>query len=415
MIDLTVIAGVIDWIKAPFGYLLRGSYALTHSYAVAIIIFALVIRVILLPFGIKQQKGMIAQAKLRPKEMKIRNKYKGRNDKVTQEKLNAEIMELYREEKYSPFSGCLPMLVQLPVILILFWVVTAPVTFVMPSVYDSDVRLLHSDGEYNVVEKYIAENAFAFEGMNDEAIVIKEDGTVIKESNGEELDVSSYGGKKVVSQFRKQAIQNAVKGGWFTADDKTSTYDEIDFIQSYKNVSKNDPEAASALESTIPAVTQLKEFDCSLFGLDLLERPQFFNWLLLIPVLSGIISFLSSKISKKLNSVATAQAGTDAGASMKVMDMIMPLFSVYIAYIVPGAVGFYWMMSNVIQVGQTILLSKLYPIPSADEIEAAYNSLEKDSRKKKKNKEKSYLNGEPIETTAKEIPEISTGTLKDDK
>ena len=87
----------------------------------------------------------------------------------------------------------------------------------------------------------------------------------------------------------------------------------------------------------------------------------------------------------------------------------------YIAYIVPGAVGFYWMMSNVIQVGQTILLSKLYPIPSADEIEAAYNSLEKDSRKKKKNKEKSYLNGEPIETTAKEIPEISTGTLKDDK
>ncbi len=413
MIDLTVVAGVIDWIKAPFGYLLQGSYALTHSYAVAIIIFALVIRVILLPLGIKQQKGMIVQAKLRPKEMKIRNKYKGRNDKVTQEKLNTEIMELYRDEKYSPFSGCLPMLIQLPVILILFWVVTAPVTYVMPSVYDSDVRLLHTDGEYNVVEQYIAENAFAFSGMNDEAIIIKEDGTVIKESNGEELDVSSYGGKKVVSQYRKEAIKKAVKGGWFTNEGKNSTYDEIDFIQSYKAVSQNDSEAAAALESTIPGVARLKDFNCSLFGLDLLERPEFFNWLLLIPLLSGILSYLSTKISKKFNGVANAQAGTDAGASLKVMDMIMPLFSVYIAYIVPGAVGFYWMMSNVIQVGQTVLLSKLYPIPSVEEIEAAYNSSEKENRKKKKNK--SYLNGEPVETTAKEIPEISRGTLKDDK
>lgn len=413
MIDLTVVAGVIDWIKAPFGYLLRGSYALTHSYAIAIIIFALVIRVILLPLGIKQQKGMIVQAKLRPKEMKIRNKYKGRNDKVTQEKLNTEIMELYREENYSPFSGCLPMLVQLPIILILFWVVTAPISFVMPGVYDSEVRLLHSDGEYNVVEQYIADNAFAFEGLKDEAIIIKEDGTVIKEATGEELDVSAYGGKKVVAQYREDAIKKAIKGGWFTSSAKTSSYDEIDFIQSYKNLSKNDEAEASKLEGTILGVTSLKDFDCDLFGLDLLGRPEFFNWLLLIPLLSGILSFLSTKISKKLNAVPTAQAGTDAGASMKVMDMVMPLFSVYIAYIVPGAVGFYWMMSNVIQVGQTVLLSKLYPIPSAEQIEAEYNSLEKDNRKKKKSNSK--LNDEPIETTAKEIPEISKGTLKDDK
>ncbi len=409
MIDLTVVAGIFDWIKAPFGYLLRGSYALTHSYAIAIIVFALVIRVILLPFGIKQQKGMIAQAKLRPKEMKIRNKYKGRNDKVTQEKLNTEIMELYREENYSPFSGCLPLLIQLPVILILFWVVTAPVTYVVPNIYNSDIRLLNTDGEHNVVEEYISKNAFNFS----DPILIKSDGTVINEKTGAEEDLSDFGGKKTISKYREEAIKNAVKGGWFTADTNNSTYDEIDFIQSYKAVSENDPEAAKALESAIPGVTELKDFNCSLFGLDLLERPKFFNWLLLIPVLSGILSFLSTKISKKFNGVPAAQNGTDAGASLKVMDMIMPLFSVYIAYIVPGAVGFYWMMSNVIQVGQTILLSKLYPIPSAEQIEAEYHSMEKDNRKKKKSK--SYLNDEPIETTAKELPEISKGTLKDDK
>ncbi len=412
MIDLTVVAGVIDWIKAPFGYLLRGSYALTHSYAIAILIFALVIRVILLPFGIKQQKGMITQAKLRPKEMKIRNKYKGRNDRATQEKLNTEIMELYREENYSPFSGCLPMLIQLPVILILFWVVTAPITYVMPSVYDSDIRILHTEGEHNVVEEYIGKNAINFDKLNGETTLIKKDGTVINESTGKEFNLSEDA-KKTIASAREEAIKAAVKGGWFTSNTKNSTYDEIDFIQNYKYIANNDPEAAKALEDTILAVAELKEFNCSLFGLDLLERPQFFNWLLLIPLLSGIISFLSTKISKKFNAVPAAQNGTDAGASMKVMDMIMPLFSVYIAYIVPGAVGFYWMMSNVIQVGQTILLSKLYPIPSAEQIEAEYNSTKKDKRKKKNNK--AYLNGEPIETTAKEIPEISRGTLKDDK
>lgn len=410
MIDLTVVAGVLDLIKAPFGYLLRGSYALTHSYAIAIIIFALVIRVILLPFGIKQQKGMIIQAKLRPKEMKIRNKYKGRTDRVTQEKLNTEIMELYREENYSPFSGCLPLLVQLPIILILFWVVTAPVTYVMPGVYDSDVRLVNTETEnQNAVEQYIYKNAFKFH----DPILIKEDGTVINEKTGEEEDLSDFGGKETISKYREEAIKNAVKGGWFTTDSNNSTYDEIDFIQNYKAVSSNDAEAAKELETAIPGVTQLKDFDCSLLGLDLLERPQFFNWLLLIPLLSGVLSFLSTKISKKLNGVAAVQNGTDAGASLKIMDMIMPLFSVYIAYIVPGAVGFYWMMSNVIQVGQTLLLSKLYPIPSAELIEAEYQTTKKEERKKKKNK--TYLNDEPIETTSREIPEISKGSLKDDK
>ena len=103
-----------------FGSLLSIFDSVTGSYLLALFIFALLVKLILLPFGIKQQKNSIKQAHVRPKEMAIRNKYKGRNDQRTQQKMNNEIMELYQQEGYNPASGCLPLLIQLPIILLLY-------------------------------------------------------------------------------------------------------------------------------------------------------------------------------------------------------------------------------------------------------------------------------------------------------
>ena len=414
MFDLLLSASIIDWIKLPFGYLLRGSYALTQSYAVAILIFAIVIRLILFPLGIKQQKGMIAQARLRPKEMKIRNKYKGLTDRESQEKLNTEIMELYKEEKYSPFSGCLPLLIQLPIILILFYMVTAPISYVVPAVKDSAVRFtpIRSDEEYNAVDEYMREQLNYDSLEKDMAYVIDSEGNV-SDANGKKIPFKGNFNAEKANSIRKGAIDNAIKK-WYAEYDENGklksnagAYAEINFVQKIK---ADTDEGKAEILAVIPQTELLLEFDCSLFGLDLLGKPEFFNWLLLIPILSGILSFISAKITKKLNSVAApTQNGTDAAASMKIMDLMMPLFSVYIAFIVPGAVGFYWMMSNVIQVGQSFILAKLYPIPTQEQVEAEYAA----QKKSKKNKNKKSVSEEPIETTAKEIPSVSKGKLKD--
>lgn len=425
MINMIPLASIIDWIKAPFGYLLQGSYELTHSYAVAIIIFALVIRIVLLPFSIKQQKGMVKQAKLRPKEMEIRNKYKGRTDKKTQEKLNQEIMDLYQREHYSPFSGCLPLLIQLPVILILFYVVTAPISYIVPAVNKSDVYFtVNYTEDYvpNAVDKYVnGKLSLNFEeDFEKNARFSIRDG-YIYDQNGERIGTAS--GISVDSltdkheEIRKGAIKAAINE-WFPSEDgKAKSYSEIVFIQDYKNASD---EERAALNAAIPNAEELADFNCNLFGfIDLLGFPKFFNWLLILPVLSGITAFLQTMLTKKLNGAAQPQEQNDATKSLKIMDYAMPLFNVYITYIVPASVGFYWLMSNVIMIGQNFLLAKLIPIPKLEELMEEDKQNKKAQKKAKKNGA-SYTVSEDEFTVVEEskngaLGDFDFGELKDDK
>ena len=107
---------MFDFINVPFGYVIRFFYSLTDNYLFAILLFALVMEILLTPLAIKQQKNQIKQAKLQPKVMAIRKKYAGRNDQATQQKMQQETMEMYQRENFNPASGCVTLLIQLPII-----------------------------------------------------------------------------------------------------------------------------------------------------------------------------------------------------------------------------------------------------------------------------------------------------------
>ena len=118
----------IPLLTPAIGKLLEICYFLVKNYALALLIFTFIMNLLLFPFGILQQKNTLRQAKLRPKEMAIRNRYAGRDDKVTQQKMQQEVMKLYQEENYNPASGCLPMILQLVIIFSLYGVIQAPLT-----------------------------------------------------------------------------------------------------------------------------------------------------------------------------------------------------------------------------------------------------------------------------------------------
>lgn len=121
---------MIDAILKVFGKIVEFCYAIGgHNYLTALVLFAVIVKIAMLPLSIKQQKNSIRQAKLRPKEMAIRRKYAGRNDKPTQQKVQNEIYELYQKENFNPASGCLPLLIQLPILLGLYQVVIRPLEF----------------------------------------------------------------------------------------------------------------------------------------------------------------------------------------------------------------------------------------------------------------------------------------------
>lgn len=107
-----------------FGYLLNFLYNIFNNYGVSIIVFSVLIKLILLPLTIKQQKTMDKSTKIQGELKSIQFKYK--NDP---EKLNKEMMDLYKRENMSPFSGCLSSIVQLILILAVFYMVRSPLTY----------------------------------------------------------------------------------------------------------------------------------------------------------------------------------------------------------------------------------------------------------------------------------------------
>ena len=107
-----------------FGYLLNFLYNLFNNYGIAIIVFTILLRIILIPIAVSQQKSMKKNAKVQEKMKEIQKKYKN-----NPEKLNQETIELYKREKVSPFSGCLSSIIQIILIISVFWLVSKPLTY----------------------------------------------------------------------------------------------------------------------------------------------------------------------------------------------------------------------------------------------------------------------------------------------
>lgn len=119
-------------ISSIFGYLLNWLYNFFNNYGVAIIVFTVLLKIILIPITIKQQSTLKKSNKLQEQMKVLQVKYKN-----NPEMLNQEMMNLYKSEKISPFSGCLSSILQLVIILSVFWLVSQPLTYMKK--VDADV------------------------------------------------------------------------------------------------------------------------------------------------------------------------------------------------------------------------------------------------------------------------------------
>jgi membrane protein insertase, YidC/Oxa1 family, C-terminal domain len=286
---------------------------------ISLILFAIFMKLVLFPLGIKQQKNSVKQASLRPKEMAIRKKYAGRVDEATKKKLNEEIMKLYQEENFNPASGCLPLLIQLPILYSLYYVITNPIEYI-----------LHVP-------------------INDITPFLEKAKTLSK-----------------------------------------AAHNQIDVIKMIINPDYTDKFSSLFAKTSSPDMTyhqiQNLYLNFKVFHINLLDVPTFTkNWLILIPILTFIFAFISTKIIRKF----TYQPATDQAKTMAFMDWTMPLFSVYISFQVSAAVGIYWMAQNILGAVQQITLYKMFPIPqvSEEQVKEAELQLKGKSKKSEKSEE----------------------------
>ena len=284
-----------DIIVWPFARLLQFFYNWTSNYGVSVILFALVVNLVLLPFMAKSKKSMMRTTRLQPRLQELQKKHEG-----NQQKLQEETMKLYREEGISPMSGCLWSLIPFPILIALYGVIRFPLGRMM--------------------------------GLSD----------------------------KAVTAITKWATDNA---GFVASAQKT--YDQIRVTDA---IHANWDSAIKALGDF---GGKLMDIDYSFLGMNLGQIPNWkiwdFDWssmsvalpalgLFLIPFISAFLSWLSMKISNMAN---PPQTGATA-ASMQSMNILMPLMSIWICFVMPAALGIYWIANSVFGMARDYSLTKIY-------------------------------------------------------
>lgn len=296
------------------------------NYVLGLLIFAVIFELITLPIAIKQQKNSIKQASLSPKEKAIRKKYAGRDDQVTKQKMATEIQEMYQKEGYNPASGCLPMIIQLAVVMILYQVVVDPLVYVM---------------------KFSQEMSAALNTFINTSEAAGGLGLSFKASRGT-IEVAS-----LIKEYGAEFFEKLKDFVYFS----------------------NGEEIADALRGvTFP--------NFNLFGLNMGKVPTIAepSWLWLIPVLTFVVYFGSMKLTRKLT-YQPAEVDKATGCSNNVMDITMPLFSVYICFVVPAALGIYWMFKSILSTVARLIMTKVMPVPTFTDEE--YKAAEKEILKGK--------------------------------
>lgn len=317
----------------PLGYIMWAMYQIVRNYGLAIILFTIVTKLLLIPLSIKQQKSTVKMQLIQPKMQEIQNKYKNNPTKM-----NEELQALYDRENYSMTAGCLPMLIQFPIIFGLLDVVYRPLT-----------HLLH-------ISKAVMTQATEIAGGIIGTAATSGYAPEIAIFNSIKADPSAYAalGSEVV--------------------DKILAFD-MHFL---------------GLDlSTFP--NQVISFGLSKEALASMLNP-----IILIPILSGLTALFMSLVTMK-----NATAGPN-NSSMGAMMLMMPLMSLWFTFMVPASAGLYWTISNVVAVCQTMIMNHFWnPKEIAEKMKAEEEARKEQERQQKiEAKKRAKEQGKAEEQTA---------------
>lgn len=307
-------------ITTPLGYILGWINAFVENYGVAIILFTVFIKLILLPLGLKQQKAMTKMQKIQPKLKEIQEKYKFDQNMASQES-----MKLYKEYGVNPAGGCLPLLIQFPILIGLYQVIYRPLTYILHM----------SNGEINSLKKLYDLTDKANSRMAELLIATKEK---LLNFDFFGLDLSQIPMDSLKALMAGTAGAAALVIFIIPALATITTYFSGK-ITTYMNDSKESKKEKEA------------------------QKPQ---------------RVLSPDQKPASNGSGSAESMT------KTMNWMMPLMTLWLTVTLPSTLGLYWTVSNVLSLAQTVLLNGYYSKKLEAEIEVQDAEREKKLLEKRK-------------------------------
>ncbi len=291
----------MGYLYSAFGFVLKLIYDIVSNYGLSIILLTLLIKIIVLPLTLKQQKAMTKMQRIQPKLQEIQEKYKDDKEKASQ-----ETMKLYKEYGVNPMGGCLPLLIQFPILIAFYQVIQKPVQYML-SMPIKEIKALC--GTYDI----------AYKTSGAQIQLAKELGKINFDFLG--IDLSSVPWDQIKDLLAGKSGVIALVAVIIPALACFTTY-----LTSKVSSSVNQTKKEEA------AKNQKKK-----------------------RVLSP---------DEKTSNANTGESMT------KSMTYMMPLMTLFFTFTLPAAMGLYWTISNVFAILQTVLLNGYYNKKLAVEIEA---------------------------------------------
>lgn len=289
------------------------------SLGLAIIIFTLIVKLILFPLMVKQQKSSFKMQQLQPQMQKIRQKYEGKTDQMSQQRMAFEMQELQRNSGVSMMGGCLPMLIQLPILYALF---------------------------------YLFQNAYVY------VDVIGQNYTQIAEAIVNipvdlRMEVFQPFAQAFVDTYKKVDI---IKDGF----DMNSINDVVMMVAHLKEADWTSIMAGlgSAGDALTPLLATKSEIETFL-TIPLVSNPGLSFPGILIPIAAGVTTWLQTKIMNMMNP-QNNDPNNPAAAMTKTMLYTMPIMMGVFSITMPAGLGLYWTISNIFGIIQQVILTKYY-------------------------------------------------------
>lgn len=339
---LTKAGSILGPIATVLGYVMDILFRFTSSFGVfnvglCIILFTIVMKTLMIPLTIKQQKTTKLMSVMNPEIQAIQKKYKGKSDQESMQRQNVEIQAVYEKYGTSMTGGCLPLLIQMPILLALHRVI-----YNIPA-YVPSVRVYFD----NVVTPLM--------GQADYAQKLQEI-TNIATACGGKLDKFDFtNANRLVDMLYKFS---------------TAQWGELQALF---------PAISDVIGQNAAVVERMNTF----LGLNMAEAPGWvpsFAWI--IPVLAAVSQWFSTKLMSGNQPSTSADAENPMAQSMKTMTTTMPLFSAFICITMPAGLGIYWIATSVVTIIQQLIVNAYMDKVNIDDMIA--KNLEKVNKKRAK-------------------------------
>ena len=339
---LTKAGSILGPIATVLGYVMDILFRFTSSFGVfnvglCIILFTIVMKTLMIPLTIKQQKTTKLMSVMNPEIQAIQKKYKGKSDQESMQRQNVEIQAVYEKYGTSMTGGCLPLLIQMPILLALYRVIYNIPAYV-PSVrgyFDNVVTPLMGQADYAQKLQEITNIATACGGKLDK------------------FDFTNA--NRLVDMLYKFS---------------TSQWGELQALF---------PAISDVIGQNAAVVERMNTF----LGLNMAEAPGWvpsFAWI--IPVLAAVSQWFSTKLMSGNQPSTSADAENPMAQSMKTMTTTMPLFSAFICITMPAGLGIYWIATSVVTIIQQLIVNAYMDKVNIDDMIA--KNLEKVNKKRAK-------------------------------